>query len=93
MRINMFSHSKTIKITELVVHSITTATSEENEKLYVITFFNTDKMAYISTDASNIRKVFEVHMMVEVDSEGSSEDEAVYDEELCCEESISPDVT
>ena len=50
-------------------------------------------MAYISTDASNIRKVFEVHMMVEVDSEGSSEDEAVYDEELCCEESISPDVT
>ena len=86
MRINMFSHSKTIKITELVVHSITTATSEENEKLY-------DKMAYITTDASNIRKAFEVHMMVEVDSEGSSEDGAVCDEELCCEESISPDIT
>ena len=59
-------------------------------KQICVEFEISDKFAYIISDnASNMRKAFEVHFMV--DSEGITEDETVCDEEIWCDESISPD--
>ena len=55
-----------------------------------VEFEISDKVSYIISDnASNMRKAFEVHFMV--NSEGNAEDETVCDEEIWCDESISPD--